>query len=106
VPRTLLYGELGYRAASFFARLEGMHKSSVPVNDANSDFADAFTVWNATAGLVQERASWRLTEFARVDTLGDRNYVGSVIVNENNGRYFEPAPRRAWTLGLQASLQF
>lgn len=106
VPRTLLYGELGYRRASFFARLEGMHKSSVPVNDANSDFADAYTVWNAIAGLVQERARWRLTEFARVDNLGDRNYVGSVIVNENNGRYFEPAPRRAWTLGLQAALQF
>jgi iron complex outermembrane receptor protein len=106
VPRTLLYGELGYRREPFFARLEGMHKSSVAVNDANSDFADAFTVWNAVAGLVQERARWRLTEFVRADNLTDRNYVGSVIVNENNARYFEPAPRRAWMVGLQAALRF
>ena len=106
VPRTLLYGELGYRREAYFGRLEGMHKSSVAVDDANSDFADAFTVWNAVAGLVQERSGWRLTEFARVDNLTDRSYVGSVIVNENNARYFEPAPRRAWTLGLQAALRF
>jgi iron complex outermembrane receptor protein len=106
VPRTLLYGELGYRRGAFFGRLEGMHKSSIAVDDANSDFADAFTVWNAVAGLTQERATWRLTQFVRVDNLGDRNYVGSVIVNENNRRFFEPAPRRAWTVGLQAALRF
>jgi iron complex outermembrane receptor protein len=106
VPRTFLYGELAYRWQAFFGRLEGLHKSSVAVDDANSDFADAFTVWNAVAGLVQERPAWRLTEFVRVDNLADRSYVGSVIVNENNARFFEAAPRRAWTIGLQAALRF
>jgi iron complex outermembrane recepter protein len=42
----------------------------------------------------------------RVDNVGDRNYVGSVIVNETNFRYFEPAPRRNMSAGIQASLQF
>ena len=41
-----------------------------------------------------------------VDNLTNRNYVGSVIVNETNFRYFEPAPRRNMSIGLQASLQF
>jgi len=106
VPRTLLYGELGYRRAPFFARLEGLHKSSVAVNDSNSEFADPFVVWNAVLGFTQERASWRVTEFARVDNLTNRNYVGSVIVNENAGRYYEPAPGQAWTIGIQAALRF
>ncbi|HEX4928903.1 MAG TPA: TonB-dependent receptor [Burkholderiales bacterium] len=106
VPKNVLYGELGYNPQPFFARLEGLHKSSVPVNDANSDFADAYTVWNAVAGLTQRGARWRVTEFARIDNLTDRLYVGSLIVNDNNGRYFEPAPERAWTLGVQAALQF
>jgi iron complex outermembrane receptor protein len=106
VPRTLLYGELGYRRAPFFARLEGLHKSSVAVNDSNSQFADPFVVWNAVLGFTQERASWRVTEFARVDNLTNRNYVGSVIVNENAGRYYEPAPGQAWTIGIQAALRF
>ena len=30
----------------------------------------------------------------------DRRYVGSVIVNDGNGRYFEPAPGRSFLLGL------
>ena len=32
--------------------------------------------------------------FGRVDNLFDKEYVGSVIVNESNGRYYEPSPGR------------
>ncbi len=32
--------------------------------------------------------------FGRIDNLFDREYVGPVIVNESNGRYYEPAPGR------------
>jgi iron complex outermembrane receptor protein len=106
VARNQFFGELRYRQAPFHASLEVLHRSSVPVNDPNTDFADAFTVWNVAAGLVQERGPWRLTEFVRVDNLGDRNYVGSVIVNETSFRYFEPAPRRNFSVGLQAVHQF
>jgi iron complex outermembrane receptor protein len=38
--------------------------------------------------------------FARVDNLLDRRSIGSVIVNDSNGRYFEPAPGRGWTLAV------
>ena len=64
-------------------------------------------IWLQTAaGLVQERGRLRLSEFMRLDNVGNRNYVGSVIVNETNFRYFEPAPRRNMSAGIQASLQF
>ncbi|HYD58248.1 MAG TPA: TonB-dependent receptor [Burkholderiales bacterium] len=106
VPRHLLYGSLGYRRAPFVAQLEGIRKSRVAVNDLNSEFADAYTVLNLMAGLVQEGERWRLMEFVRLDNLSDRNYVGSVIVNEGNGRYYEPSSRRSMLLGLQASLRF
>lgn len=106
VPKNQAYGELRYRRAPFHAALEVLHRSSVPVSDPNSDFADPFTVWNLAAGLVQERGRLRLTEFVRLDNVGNRNYVGSVIVNETNFRYFEPAPRRNMSAGIQASLQF
>ena len=106
VAKNQLYGELRYRRPAWHASLETLHRSKVPVNDPNTDFADAFTVWNLAAGLVQKRSRWRLTEFVRLDNLTDRNYVGSVIVNETNFRYFEPAPRRNMSVGLRASLQF
>lgn len=49
---------------------------------------------------------WRLRRgtlrgFARIENLFDRAYVGSVVVNEANGRHFEPAPGRQWVLGLR-----
>jgi iron complex outermembrane receptor protein len=105
VPRAQLYGELRYRKPGFFAQLEGLARSRVPVNDQNSEFAGGFGVFNAVAGLVQERGRWRFNEFVRIDNLGDRNYAGSVIVNDGNGRYYEPSPRRNMTVGIQASLQ-
>jgi iron complex outermembrane receptor protein len=55
---------------------------------------------------VQQDERWRLTEFVRVDNLFDKNYVGSVIVNEGNGRYYEPSPRRNMTVGFSASYRF
>jgi iron complex outermembrane recepter protein len=106
VPKTVLYGELRYRTEPFYAQLEALHKSRVPVNDPNLEFADAYTTVNAVAGLVQQGRGWRLSEFLRVDNLTDRNYAGSVIVNETNARYYEPSPRRNMTVGVQASLQF
>jgi iron complex outermembrane receptor protein len=106
VPRSQIYGELRYRRAGFFAQLEGLARSRVAVNDPNSEFADAFAVFNAAAGLVQEGGRWRVTEFVRIDNLANRDYAGSVIVNDGNGRYYEPSPRRNMTVGIQASLQF
>jgi iron complex outermembrane receptor protein len=32
--------------------------------------------------------------------------VGSVIVNEGNQRYFEPAPGRTWLVGVNAAYAF
>jgi iron complex outermembrane receptor protein len=106
VPRSLLYGELRYRREAFFAQVEALRKSRVAVNDPNLEFADAYTSANVAAGLIQQGSGWRLTEFVRIDNVADRNYVGSVIVNEGNARYYEPSPRRNMTVGAQASLQF
>ena len=33
-------------------------------------------------------------EYVQVDNLTNRTYVGPVIVNETNSRFFEPAPGR------------
>jgi iron complex outermembrane receptor protein len=45
---------------------------------------------------------WPLRAFLRVDNVFDKRYVGSVIVNEGSGRFFEPAPGRSWAVGLDA----
>jgi iron complex outermembrane receptor protein len=46
-------------------------------------------------------SSGQLRAFFSIDNAFDRNYAGSVIVNDGNGRYFEPAPGRTFMLGFQ-----
>jgi iron complex outermembrane receptor protein len=106
VPRSQAYAQLRYRRPAYYAYVEGLRRSRVAVNDANSEFADAYTVFNLVAGLVQRHAGWRFSEFVRMDNLTDRSYVGSVIVNDGNGRFYEPSPRRSISGGISASLQF
>lgn len=43
----------------------------------------------------------QLEGLARLDNLFDHRYVGSVIVNDGNGRYFEPAAGRTLQLSLR-----
>jgi len=108
VPESQLYGELAWRHAEsgFRAALEVLHRSSVAVNDTNTEFAGAYTVASMVFGLRQQGERWRVTEFLRVDNVVDRTYVGSVVVNDGNARFYEPAPRRSLLLGVQARLQF
>lgn len=106
VPEVQFYAEGAWRHAPWGLRaaLELLHRSRVPVNDANSEFAGSFTVANAVLGFEQRAGRWRLAEFLRVDNLADRAYVGSVIVNDGNGRFYEPAPQRALLIRVQATL--
>ena len=85
------------------AGIEARHLARVPVDDRNTDHAPAATVLDAWAGYRLLSGPWELRALARLDNLLDRRYAGSVIVNEGNGRFFEPAPGRAWSAGLSVS---
>ncbi len=108
VPKTQFYAEAAWRHAptGFRAAAELLYRDRVAVNDINSEFADAFTVLNLVFGFQQQRAKWRLSEFLRVDNVTDKTYIGSVVVNDANNRFYEPAPQRNYLVGIQASLQF
>jgi iron complex outermembrane recepter protein len=80
--------------------------SRVYVNDTNTDSAPAFTTLALHAGYVFDLRDWTLSATVRVDNALDRRYAGSVIVNEGNSRYFEPAPGRTWVLKLAGSYRF
>ena len=108
VPPQSLYGELVWRhaPAGFHAGIELRHTGKIYVNDPNTEAAAAYTVWNLRAGFEQRGSNWRVSEFARVNNLTDRGYIGSVIVAEANNRFYEPAPGRNFLLGVSAELKF
>jgi iron complex outermembrane receptor protein len=105
--RSTTAAELAWAPANGWqAGIEARRVGRVFVNDANSDAAPAFTTLALNAGYVFDLPRWTLAAAARVDNLAGRRYAGSVIVNEGNGRYFEPAPGRTWTMKLSGRYAF
>ncbi|WP_374407490.1 TonB-dependent receptor family protein [Hydrogenophaga sp.] len=104
-----LFGELVWQPkalAGFSAALELVHRGSMVVDDINSDRTAAATLFNLRLGWEQKIGSWRLRETLRVDNLTDKATIGSVIANDANKRFFEPAPGRQWSAGVVASYAF
>ncbi|MBW8897969.1 MAG: TonB-dependent receptor [Massilia sp.] len=109
VPRTSLFGELAWKAADgrLQAGLETIANGKVYPDDANAAIpAPGYAIVNARVQANQRLGAWRVREYARVNNMFDRTYVGSVIVGDSNKRYYEPAPGRNWVLGASVQYQF
>jgi iron complex outermembrane recepter protein len=96
VPRNALYAGLtwSYAPLGLSATLETQGRARIYADDRNTAAAAGYWESNVRVGFDQETRHWRFSEFARLDNFTNRAYVGSVIVNESNARYFEPAPGR------------
>ena len=90
----------------FNAGLDVRYIDKLYVDDINSDAAPSYTLTSANIGYVWKNADWKVRTFARVDNLFDEEYVGSVIVNDGNGRFFEPADGLNWSAGLSLTKAF
>ncbi|HEY9278537.1 MAG TPA: TonB-dependent receptor [Eoetvoesiella sp.] len=86
--------------------VEGRYLSKIYVNDSNEDAAPSYFTAAAHVGYLWLLNNWDVNTFVRVDNVFDRQYAGSAIINDFNGRYYEPAPGRNWTAGVTASYQF
>ncbi len=103
VPRH--QGTLGVRwsPGPWQAAVEFEARSKMVVNDLATTTAPGFGVWHAEIGRNWQLSDSTLRGFARVENLLDKTYVGSVIVNEGNGRFFESGLPRNAMVGLQWS---
>jgi iron complex outermembrane receptor protein len=107
IARETAFASLAWQpAAGWRGSIEARAASHVEVNDANTDAAASFAIASVGAGYVMPLGAWKLSGFARVDNLFDRRYVGSVIVNEGNARFFEPASGRTVFAGVSGSYRF
>ena len=100
------FAELAWTPGPVEFGLEVRGQGRQAVNDVNSDFAAGY-------GMVGLRALWRLDIgsgqlelLGRVDNLADRRVAGSVIVNEANQRFFEPAAGRNFLASARWSQHF
>ena len=106
VPAYSGYAELRWRPGWADWQLEWRAQSKLYVDDRNSQAAPGYGVVNLAVARSFGFGRSNLRAFVRVNNMLDKEYVGSVIVNEANQRYFEPAPTRAAYLGATARLAF
>lgn len=107
IARNMAYAGLEYAPEQgFYAGAEMRYMSNIAADDENDVKAPSYTLTALNSGYKWLVQNWTLDLFGRVDNLFDRDYVGSVIVNESNGRYFEPAPGRNYSVGLNVSYAF
>jgi iron complex outermembrane recepter protein len=107
IARTSVHAALNWQpGGGWRAGLEARALGKVHVNDLNSDAAPGYATLAAHAGYQLSIGRWDLGALLRVDNLADRRYAGSVIVNDGNGRFFEPAPGRTWLASVNAGYRF
>ncbi len=94
VPQNVLYAGLTWRypATGFFATAETLVRSRIYADDRNTGYAGGYWTENLRAGFEQNSTGWHTSESLRIENMFNKAYVGSVIVNDANSRFFEPDP--------------
>ncbi|HBW8615963.1 TPA: TonB-dependent receptor [Klebsiella pneumoniae] len=107
IARNMGYASFGYQPEQgWYAGSDIRYMSDIMANDENTAKAPSWTVVGLTTGYKWSYGRMDMDLFGRIDNLFDREYVGSVIVNESNARYYEPAPGRNYGIGLNLAWRF
>jgi iron complex outermembrane receptor protein len=103
IPVNLVH--LTWSAAPSFARggwieVQQTYASGYLVDDTLATRTSPWHTLDVRAGWNGRVGRARVEPFAAVTNVLDRSYVSSVVINAANGRYYEPAPRRAAYFGM------
>jgi iron complex outermembrane receptor protein len=106
VPKNNAYASVRWgEELGWHAGVTGQYLTDVAVNDANTVFAPAYALVGADGGYGVELRAFQVNAFLRVNNLLNRRYVGSVIVGDGNGRYFEPGPGFNILVGVSVAVK-
>jgi iron complex outermembrane receptor protein len=106
VPRNALYAGLTQRLSpAMTLTAETVGRSGLYADDRNTAFASGY--WTSNLRLSGETTvgTARVHGTLRLDNLFDRRYIGTVIVNETNGRYYEPSAGHTLLLIVSVDLR-
>jgi iron complex outermembrane receptor protein len=94
IPQNILYAGFTWRypQTGFFITAETLARSRIYGDDRNTGYAGGYWTQNLRTGFEQQRTGWQTSEFVRIENMFNKAYVGSVIVNDANSRFFEPEP--------------
>ena len=114
IPQTAFYAELAWTSESaptdgkppakgMRLAAEVVQSGRVYANDLNTASIDGHTLLNLSASQRWAVDKAAVTLYARLNNASDERYVGSVIVNQSSGGYYEPGLPKNWMLGISVS---
>jgi iron complex outermembrane receptor protein len=108
VARVLHDWQLEYRPWQddrWLLRTQLNYRGKLMIDDANSLSTPAVTLLQLDSRwqLDLQHSQWQL--WLGLENALDKTYVGAVVVNQANGRSFEPGIPRQWVAGLQLSIE-
>lgn len=108
IPEKTFFGELVFKPSRLYeAATELRYVDKLFANDANTAFAPSYSVVNLRASKDWPQAGgWNVRTYARVDNVFDKQYVGSVIVNQGGEQFFEPASERQLLMGVTLGMKW
>ncbi|WP_410169540.1 TonB-dependent receptor family protein [Acinetobacter haemolyticus] len=107
IAKQRAYASLAWKPkAGLYGGVDAQYSDKIYVNDINTEVAPSYTTISAYTGYVWNMNDWCVNTYARIDNMLDKNYIGSVIVNDGNGRFYEPADGRNWSAGFSVTKQF
>ncbi len=104
-PRDIFTGgiDLETKDHAYF-HLTFNHTTKLPLDDANSVYANAYTLLGARAGHYVTRKKWKTEVYAGIDNLLDQRYSLGNDLNAIGSRYFNPAPARNYYFGVKVQV--
>lgn len=101
IPSRRLYLHTEVSDDGWWGRLSGQGVSRYFTNDANTATAPRYVLVNLTVGHEGlPLGGVTVKPFVALQNVLDERYAGSVVVNAFGGRYYEPAPDRSVSAGL------
>ena len=116
VSKHRLEGLVRVSRGSWFGEVRGDYVGRILTNDANGSqtAAEDYTLWDARTGFSGQRlGNIEVAPFVSVTNIFNSVYAAAIAVNAfvapgaplSAGRYFEPGPRRAFSVGMTATFQ-
>jgi iron complex outermembrane receptor protein len=108
LARNRLEGLLRVTQGPWYGEVRGDYVGRIETKDDNAKetFAKPYTLWDVRTGLSGQRVGNLVVEpFVSLTNILDEVYAAAVAVNAYGGRFFEPGPRRAFSVGLSATFQ-
>lgn len=104
IPVQSLFGEIGYSRDNWYARLNTSVYDRQYADSANTARVGGYAVLNLRLGMQLKGWAENVEPYVGLDNMTDRRYYDNLRINDNAGRFYEPAPGRTGYVGVNVRL--